>query len=153
MIVYRLTPGRFKNTLSGKGASVYGARWNSIGTELIYTACNRSLAMAEVLVHLEMDEIPGDYFMMDVFVPDFPSGEVLPEDLDFMWSHPLNYNRAAQKIGDSFIRSNELLSLKVPSAVTKGEFNYLINPFHRDFKKVEIVGCEKFPFDMRLVSR
>ena len=46
MEVFRLTRTKFYTSLSGKGAAEKGARWNSIGLELIYTAANRSLAMA-----------------------------------------------------------------------------------------------------------
>ena len=48
MEAYRLSRTKFADTLSGKGAALKGARWNSIGVEIIYTAGNRSLAMAEV---------------------------------------------------------------------------------------------------------
>ena len=40
--------------------------------------------------------------------------------------------------------------LKIPSVVTKGDFNYLINPDHRDFPRIEIAAAEKFPFDKRI---
>lgn len=40
--------------------------------------------------------------------------------------------------------------MKVPSAVVQGDFNYLINPQHPDFKKVKIIKKEKFSFDQRL---
>ena len=54
MEVFRLTRSKFSNILSGKGAAEKGARWNSMGMELIYTAANRSLAMAEVAVHFTL---------------------------------------------------------------------------------------------------
>ncbi|MFY8046747.1 MAG: RES family NAD+ phosphorylase [Chitinophagaceae bacterium] len=38
----------------------------------------------------------------------------------------------------------------MPSAVTKGDYNLLINPAHPDFKKIKIKGVEKFPFDRRI---
>jgi len=55
--VYRLSRGKYARPLSGKGASIYGARWNSPGIELIYTAANRSLAMAEVFVHFTWERL------------------------------------------------------------------------------------------------
>ena len=44
MEAYRLCREKFSSNLSGIGAAIKGARWNSIGIEIIYTASNRSLA-------------------------------------------------------------------------------------------------------------
>jgi RES domain-containing protein len=46
MELFRLCREKYIKPLSGKGAAIKGARWNSVGVELIYTASNRSLAMA-----------------------------------------------------------------------------------------------------------
>jgi hypothetical protein len=40
----------------------------------------------------------------------------------------------------------------VPSAIIKDEWNYIINPSHKDFKKVKITGIEPFVFDTRLLK-
>jgi RES domain-containing protein len=40
--------------------------------------------------------------------------------------------------------------LKIPSSVTKGDFNILINPNHPDFKRIAIQSIEPFPFDRRI---
>ena len=50
MKVFRLTRKKYAEILNGKGASKSGNRWNSKGTEIIYTAESRSLAMAELVV-------------------------------------------------------------------------------------------------------
>ena len=42
--------------------------------------------------------------------------------------------------------------LRVPSAVTEGEYNYLLNPAHVDFKKLIIGRMEAFKLDPRLIS-
>ncbi|MGB3531794.1 MAG: RES family NAD+ phosphorylase, partial [Saprospiraceae bacterium] len=55
-----------------------------------------------------------------------------------------------QLIGDRFVSSMEGLTLKVPSVIVPGEYNFLINPAHPDFKKVKIIKKEKFEFDKRL---
>jgi len=70
MEAFRLTRAKFANLLSGKGAAIKGARWNSIGVELIYTASNRSLAMAEVAVHFTLATLPADYMMVTINIPD-----------------------------------------------------------------------------------
>jgi RES domain-containing protein len=70
MEAYRLSREMYASTLSGKGAAIKGARWNSIGVEMIYTASNRSLAMAEVAVHFTLATLPSDYMMITIFIPD-----------------------------------------------------------------------------------
>jgi len=64
MEVYRLSREKFARELSGKGAALRGARWNGAGVEVIYVATNRSLAMAEVAVHLSLATMPSDYMMV-----------------------------------------------------------------------------------------
>lgn len=56
--VYELSRKRYAGVLSGKWSAIKGARWNSIGVEMMYTAGNRSLAMAEVAVHLTWAMLP-----------------------------------------------------------------------------------------------
>lgn len=70
MKVFRLAREKFATSLSGKGAALKGARWNSVGIELIYTAMNRSLAMAEVAVHFTFTTLPEDYMMITIDIPD-----------------------------------------------------------------------------------
>ena len=56
----------------------------------------------------------------------------------------------AQELDSAGYKSNEACVLKVPSAVVKGDFNYLINPYHADFKKIKIKEVTDFPFDRRM---
>ncbi|MEP6647050.1 MAG: RES family NAD+ phosphorylase [Saprospiraceae bacterium] len=149
MELFRLSSSKYGRQLDGKGASKKGARWNGIGTEIIYTSSNRSLAMAEVLVHLSAAMMPAGFMMMTIFVPDTTSIlEINSKNLPPDWNRwpPLT---ATQDIGDQFIKNNMACLLKVPSAVTPGDFNFLINPFHKEFIAVEIIEYEKFFFDNR----
>lgn len=150
MEVFRLAREKYANTLSGKGAAIKGARWNSQGVEMIYTAGNRSLAMAEVAVHFTLATLPEDYMMITIYVPDTTSVIKLKEkDLPARWNafpHP----HSTQRFGDRFVSDNEFCIFQVPSAVTKGDYNFLINPYHADFKNIQIVAKDKFPFDSRI---
>ena len=150
MEVFRLSKEKHSRELSGKGAALKGARWNSAGIEVIYTAANRSLAMAEVAVHLTLSTIPDDFVMLTIQIPDDVSIlKLSPSDLPVNWN-AFPYPPANQKIGDSFIQENKFCLLQIPSAVTKGDYNILINPNHKDFAKVKITATEKFPFDSRI---
>jgi len=148
--VFRLTRKKYAQELSGIGAAKKGARWNSAGNEVIYTAGNRSLAMAEVAVHYTFATLPRDYMMMTITLPDSLSiASISEEKLPADWNqfpHP----RETQKIGDNFLLERKFPILKVPSVVTKGDRNFLINPFHSDFKSIRIKSVEQFPFDRRL---
>ena len=150
MEVYRLSREKFATPLSGKGAALKGARWNSIGVEMIYTAMNRSLAMAEVAVHFSLATIPADYVMVTITIPDDISIQKLKtSDLPKDWNtfpHP----STTQTIGDKFIAENKFCVLQIPSSVTQGDYNLLINPNHKDFKRIKIKGVEKFGFDRRM---
>jgi RES domain-containing protein len=150
MEAFKLTRKKFASPLSGKGAAIKGARWNSIGVEIIYTASNRSLAMAEVAVNLKLDTNPDDYVMLTIYLPENVSMQKLTEkDLPPDWNafpHPVS----AQAVGDKFIVDNKFCVLQIPSAVTKGDHNLSINPHHTEFSKIKIVSIEKFPFDERI---
>lgn len=150
MEVFRLSRERYADSLSGAGAAIKGGRWNSIGFELIYAAGNRSLAMAEVAVHLTLATLPDDYVMATVNIPDdLEIQDILENELPRNWNafpHP----SSTQKLGDEFILQGKCCVAKIPSVVTKGDFNFLINPNHKDFKKISISETEKFPFDRRI---
>src|SRR5450759_947398 len=150
MEVFRLSTEKWSKNLSGKGAALKGARWNSTGTEIVYTSSNRSLAMAEVAVHFSLATLPNDYMMVTVFIPEDISIKVIHEkDMSKNWNS-FPYGSATQRFGDDFIFENKYCLLKVPSAVTKGDFNILINPSHPDFKRMQIKLIERFPFDKRI---
>lgn len=153
MQVFRLISKRHASEpLSGRGAANFGARWNSIGVELIYTAANRSLAMAEVAVHLSVGTMPGDYLMATINVPDNISRERLEaHDLPSGWSI-FPYTNATQKIGDRFVANSRHCVLQLPSVVTSGDHNYLLNPNHPEFRRITIVSLEEFEFDKRFVK-
>jgi RES domain-containing protein len=150
MEAYRLSREKYAATLSGKGAALRGARWNSIGVEMIYTASNRSLAMAEVAVHLTLATLPDDCLMLTIYLPDDISIQKLTSaDLPTDWNrfpHP----NSTQKVGDKFIAENKYCVLEIPSVVTQGDFNLLINPFHAEFSGVKIIDQARFPFDERI---
>jgi len=151
MICYRLAREQSKDSLSGIGAAKYGGRWNSAGIEIVYTASSRALAMAELLVHLEMDEIPDDYYMMSIHIPDKVKIKRIEADaLPIQWNRLVEYMPITRSIGNAFIQENKFCLLRVPSAVVKGDYNILINPYHKEFNKIKITAADPFPFDHRL---
>lgn len=150
MIVYRLTKSKYANDLSGRGAALSGGRWNSKGIAMLYTSESRALCTAELAVHTAMGNLPTDYVLVTIYIPeDITIEEINKNQLTPDWKsfpHP----DSTQRSGDHFVRDNRTPVLKVPSAVVPGDYNYLINPAHGDAQKLRIIKTEPFGFDGRL---
>lgn len=152
MIVFRLVKSKYSRDLSGKGAEKTGARWNSKGIPMIYTSASRALCTAEIAVHTPLGYVPDDYRIITIEIPDSSVLEFNISDLPADWKtfpHP----DSTQKIGNRFISEGNFLVMQVPSAVVQGDFNYLINPVHKDIRKVKILQIEPFNFDERLFKK
>ncbi|GGH19432.1 RES family NAD+ phosphorylase [Mucilaginibacter phyllosphaerae] len=150
MILYRIANCNYINNLDGAGARLYGARWNSKGNAAVYLASSRSLAVLEVLVHLQPLITPPNFCIAQIEVPD---NSILTLDVKTL---PDNWRDASppaelKTLGNQFIQETQHLMMKVPSAVVPDEYNYLLNPWHADIKKVSILNTHPFTFDDRLV--
>jgi RES domain-containing protein len=153
MIVFRLLNHRYTNGLNGEGSQLVGGRWNSPGLLLIYTSQSRSLSTAEVAVNLPLGNVPHDYDMITINIPDnIKISEIIGKNLPKSWK-TFPQSSMARKIGNEFIMQNKFLVMKVPSAVVPGDYNYLINPRHPDFSRIEIIKREPYEFDERFFKR
>lgn len=155
MKVYRIERAKYlETTLSGVGASLTkGYRWNSLYTQLVYTAESRALATLEVSVHLDLSEdLPTDRCYVEIEIPaDVTMLEVSLEDLPLEWDTKPP-TRITQTIGDDFAFQNEAAVLKVPSSIVPQEFNYLINPNHPEAKRIKVINRTAMNFDPRFQS-
>lgn len=150
MLVYRIAKSKYAKDISGKGAERYGGRWNSKGRPILYTSDSRALAMAEVLAHIPHGLISVEFCIISIFLPDAAKIKNISEkNLETGWDN-IPHGDSTQKIGDEFLIANKFLAMQVPSVIVKGDFNYLINPNHIDFKKVKIRTIKSFSFDDRL---
>ena len=150
MIVYRIDRLKRKNDLlSGVGAEKVGGRWNEIGTKAIYTSQNISLSYLEIVMHLDISEdLPDDRILVHIEIPDdikIEEEKKMPKNWN---SFP--YNSATQKVFSRFCKANKGAVLKVPSAIVPSEYNFIINPLHKDFSKIKVTKTERFVFDNRL---
>lgn len=150
MKVYRLAKEKYAEDLSGKGAELAGARWNSKGTPMLYTSQSRALCLVEIAVHMPVGNIPADYFMIEIEIPDDLEITLVSEEMLSTDWNSLPHSQFTQNIGDKFISQNEILVMQVPSAVVQGDYNYLINPRHRLFNQIKIISKSPFSFDERL---
>lgn len=148
MILYRIADKRFSNDLSGKGAALYGGRWNPKNVPVLYLASSVSLATLEVLVRFHDFNIINDYQLVIVHIPDNLVREtILPETLTQNWIQKIEETRA---LGFDWFSKRSSILLEIPSAVVPIDKNYLINPLHFEIDKVEIIDIVDFNFDNRL---
>jgi len=153
MNVFRLIKAQYSPDWGGKGAERIGRRWNSKGIPMIYSSSSRALCTAEVAVHLPLGNVPEGFEMMTILIPEDIIITDTPEnDLPPGWKN-FPHVTITQKIGDQFVIHNKFLVMKVPSAVVPGDFNYLINPRHPDFVRIEITKKEPYEFDERFFKR
>ena len=150
IIVWRLLTARFALTaFSGEGARLYGGRWNRKGVPMVYTAGSRSLAMLEMLVQDE--PLRARYVMIPATLPKKLKIErVVPGQLPANWRDAVAREQL-QTIGTDWIRSGSSAVLAVPSSVIPAETNYLLNPHHPSFAKIEIDQAQVFVTDLRLI--
>jgi RES domain-containing protein len=135
---------------SGDGAAQFGGRWNSRGVRMVYASANKSLAVLESLVHLN----PPVAFQYVEFHIEFDETLVNSVALDKL---PVEWRQepppvSIQALGDAWVNSNGSAILAVPSVIVPSEINYLLNPAHPNFSKIEIAKPEKFVFDARLLK-
>jgi RES domain-containing protein len=150
MRLFRLSKSKFAYDLLAKGAELAGGRWNSRGKAVLYTSQSRALCTAEIAVHTPLGNIPTDYEIVEMTIPDSVMvKEIEISDLPFDWKS-IPHSHSTQEIGDKFISDNEFLIFKAPSVIVRGEFNFLINPVHGKFNEIEINSITKFEFDVRL---
>ena len=57
---------------------------------------------------------------------------------------------STQNIGDAWIAAAKTAILAVPSALYPEETDFMLNPAHPDFPKIEISAGEPFVFDPRI---
>ena len=150
MKVYSICKCEFITDLHGTGAARFPGRWNSKGTYILYTAATASLALLESVVHVSNIAV-SSYCMVCLSLPDDSIQTISANELPENW-----YTNPApdmlKNIGDSFIKTNKFLLLKIPSAIMPEENSFLLNPAHPDFKKVEVVYTRNIPIDERFIK-
>ena len=150
MEVFRLARYARRHDLSGHGAYLYGGRWNLPGRALLYTAEQRAMALLETLVHLPVEDLPDDMYLLTLDVPDDTSRQLItPADLPPDWQR-LSLPQPTATIGHAWLQAGSSLALQVPSVVMPQERNLLLNPAHPEFIRVRLLDAQPFYFDERL---
>lgn len=151
MELYRITQEQYADDLSGNGARLFGGRWNSEGTFALYTSSSRSIALLETLAHTPAKMLEANnYQLITLSVPDnLVAEEIQYSSLPKEWAsshiHPFT-----KWLGDQFLHEGIHLMLAVPCVMLPEEKNYLLNPLHKDMKRVKIVHKRRIGFDHRV---
>lgn len=150
MLVYRIARAKYAEDLSGIGAEKYPGRWNLPEHRVLYTAGSESLATLEVLAHFDDEEAPTDQNVVVLELPDelIEALDPLPEGWNITPS-----GLASKHAGTEFLKAKQQLALKVPSAIIKSEYNYLINPLHPAMVQVRIHKVYPKLWDERILKR
>ena len=136
----------------GEGARLYGGRWNCRGVPVVYTAQSQSLAVLEMLVHLDAADLLQSYVFFEVKIDDALISALAESDLPPDWQSDPGPPRL-REIGDIWAASNASVALRVPSSLIPAEYNYLLNPKHADFGKLEFGEATPYRYDARLAGR
>ena len=119
---------------------------------MIYTAGSLSLAALEMLVHLEAVQLLNTYICIPVEFSDNLCVHLDPSSLPEDWATD-PAPTSTRDIGTTWAQSVHSSVLSVPSALVPLEKNYLLNPLHPDFGKVNIGVPQKFQYDPRLIKK
>jgi len=150
MEIFRLSKSAYAD-IDGAGGLIFSGRWHMAGNLVVYASQYRSLAVLESLVHLSKSNLLViDFVLSTLFIPD----EIIIEVLDLKklskdWNSLKKIDRT-QDLGTNFLKSANHAILKVPSAIIADEYNYIINPAHKDSVNIRIVSKQAFSFDGRL---
>lgn len=153
MIVYRVCKARYSETaFSGTGGLETSGRWHHKGRPVIYAAGTLSLAALESLVHIGRRDAKIALVSVQATIPDDLSA--VSVDLG---SLPPNWSasppiEATMALGTEWLVEARGAILRVPSVVIAGEFNYLLNPRHPDFRRIRVSAPVPFSFDTRLLK-
>lgn len=150
MRCYRICRAAYAE-LDGEGARLFGGRWNNEGRAAVYTASSIALAGLEYLIHVDIEDVPGDLVLLTIELPDgITERRIEVASLPIGWQTAKGV-AACQAIGDQWLAHGTEATLRVPSAAIPEEENILINPHHPEARDVAVRHRRPFTFDARLL--
>ena len=150
MHAYRIVKRRQAlGAFTGEGARMHGGRWNRPGTPMVYAAQTRALAAMEALAHFAGAERRIAFVTFEIEIPDNLALQVEPASLPAGW-RSREPRPATQDLGSQWQQGGRSVALLVPSVLIPQEFCVLLNPEHRETRKVLVGYPLPFEFDERL---
>lgn len=149
MLVYHTGKSNHAWDLTGKGAELFGGRWNATGIPCIYASATKSLSILEYAVNVKLNRLPNDLSITTYKIPDDSWREISKGTLPLNWQDRPSPPETI-KFGSAFLLKKEYAVIKIPSVIIIDEFNYILNPLHPAFGKIKIVEVSQFIFDVRI---
>ena len=151
--VFRLGVSQFRDSLwSGEGGLYVDGRWHTPGRRIVYTAQSLSLAQLEVLVHIADRQQLPELVQARASIPDTLAIQTIePATLPEHWRRFSPFPEDTQRLGMQWLEERSSPVLKVPSAISEAEWNFLLNPAHPDFQKLNFGVPRPFSMDPRIL--
>ena len=133
----------------GKAAQRFGGRWNPVGAAAVYTSASKSLALLEVLVHLDVGAALPPMVAFRFELADADIERLAASRLPRGWRSARGM-LATQQIGGEWLQAQRTLALAVPSSIVPEEENFVLNPAHPGFAALKLGRATPFVLDSRL---
>lgn len=148
---WRLVKAKHVETaFDGEGARRYGGRWNERGTPAVYLGGSLSLAALEMFVHLTAEDARLAFATIRVDIADgIAVRELAVKELPANWREEPPPD-TCKSLGTAWVEAGQTALLQVPSVIVPGEHNYLLNPRHRDARRLKMHPPQPFGFDERM---
>jgi RES domain-containing protein len=121
-------------------------RWHNQGIPVVYCGDHPGSALLEILVHVDLSDIPTSFQLLEIHCPDdvmVAAPHVNQSQLeDLAWT---------RETGSRLLEANTHCVIKVPSAILPIANNFLIHPRHPDSKRLRVQSIIQYPFDSRLL--
>ena len=150
LLVYRIVESvDAERAFTGEDSVQKGGRWSEPGHAVVYASGSVPLAALELLVHLDEEVRLKRFVCVAARIPATVS-------LTRCQRLPREWNArppkdASRLVGSRWLRTGRHAVLAVPSVVVPAEHNFLIDPAHPDFARIEVLAPVPFRFDPRLV--
>jgi RES domain-containing protein len=123
--------------LAGIGGMRAAGRWHYAGQPVVYLSESPAAALLEVYVHTAANDVPPSLMLLKIQEADVEVASVEIGNLGPGWRDNKEFTR---DLGSRWLRDNQTVLLRVPSAIVPETSNYLFNPLHADAKGFVIAG-------------
>ncbi len=139
-----------RSAFDGEGARLAGGRWNLPGSTVVYASGSLALAALETFVHIGRAAMELRFAAIRIVIPEDVSIEKLTiQDLPPRWrSEPPLLD--TMQMGTHWAQQLRSPILRAPSVIIPQEDNLILNPSHKDFRRLTIGLPDPFTFDPRL---